>query len=127
MSTAAEVAAAAGPGVGTGIGLWGAFRFVRWLVEFIWKRMDVRNARLDAKEKALEERYDARLDHVERELTSTRRAMMLLLNDVARRDPANPVLQRVADLLHPVFPATESDPAMENLTRRAGEALDAAD
>jgi hypothetical protein len=31
--------------------------------------------------------------------------MTLLLNDTARRDPGNPILQKVADLLHPLDPS----------------------
>jgi hypothetical protein len=122
----AEVAIGAGQGVGTGVGAWACFRFVRWLVEFIFKRLDIRSARMDAREQALEARYDNRLSHLETELSRTQRAMTLLLNDTARRDPSNPVLQRVAELLHPVIPTPENDPSLNHLAQQAGEALDAA-
>jgi hypothetical protein len=93
------VANAAGPVLGGGIGLWAALRFIRWAFEFAFGRMDLRADRMDAREKALEKRYDQRLQHVEDELQRTREALMLLLNDVAKNNPANPVLRRVAELL----------------------------
>jgi hypothetical protein len=93
------VAELAGPGLGGGIGLWATLKFVRWAFEFGFKRIDLRADRMDAREKALELRYDQRLQHVEKELHQTRQALMLLLNDVAKNNPANPVLQKVAELL----------------------------
>lgn len=94
-----DIASAAGPGIGAGLGAWGGLRFIRWLIEFSCARMDARNGRLDERERALEKRYDARLKHLEDELGRTRRALMLLLNDTASKNPANPVLVRVAELL----------------------------
>lgn len=121
----AEAVATAGVPVGYGLGSIAGFRFARWLIEFVFRRMDVRNARFTAKEQALETRYDQRLRHLEEELARTQKAMTLLLNDVARRDSANPILQRVAELLHPLDQAlpmngrVAPDPALDDLCRSA--------
>jgi hypothetical protein len=123
--SAVEIAQAAGPGIGAGVGTWAGFRFVRWLVEFVWKRLDVRHERLAKKEKDLERRYDLRLKHLEHELAQTRKAMMLLLNHVAREDPTAVVLVTVAELLDGERLPPASDPALDELARKAGDALDA--
>lgn len=116
--------------VGYGIGSLGAFRFARWAVEFVWARLDIRHSRLAAKERALESRYDDRLRHLEDELARTQRALTLLMNDTARRDPGNQILQQVAELLHPLeaaFKVTDNKPAPDldallAQAKRTGEA-----
>jgi hypothetical protein len=55
----AEAVATAGVPVGYGLGSIAGFN-ARWLIEFVFRRMDVRNARFTAKEQALETRYDQR-------------------------------------------------------------------
>jgi hypothetical protein len=99
-----DAAAAAGPGIGGGIGAWAAFRFIRWGVEFIFSRTDIRATRMDVREKALELRFNERLRHVERELELYRDALMFLVNHVAERDPANPALQHVSRMLRGAWP-----------------------
>lgn len=131
MGGMVEVAGALGPGIGGGIGALGGLRFLRWAIEFSFKRRDEREARLKERERALESRYDKRLAHLEQELHRTRRAVMLLINDTATNNPTNPVLQRVAELLGSDDPHLDSpftdrrtpaqpDEACEGLLRELG-------
>jgi hypothetical protein len=94
-----EIATAAGPGIGGGIGFWSGLRFIRWAVEFSFKRSDARNDRMDVRERALEERFNSRLVYVERELNRTRKALMLMINDTAQHNPTSAALQRAVDIL----------------------------
>jgi hypothetical protein len=123
LSAAVDVAAAAGPGIGGGLAAWGGLRFIRWLVEFAFKRMDVRATRLDTREKALEARFNDRLRHVELELNRYRQATMLLVNALAERDPTNRVLSEVARILNTAIPIVPPRPDLENLAGKAGEAI----
>jgi hypothetical protein len=94
-----QAATAGGAGVGLGLTVWSVLRFVRWIAEFIAGRLDRRSDGLERREKEIEGRFNARLKHVEQELERTRQAMMLLINEIALINPANPVLQRVAAIL----------------------------
>lgn len=110
-----DVASAAGPGIGAGLGMWAGFRFIRWLVEFVFKRLDISRSHLGE-----------RLKHVEVELDAYREATMLMINVVAKIDPDNIVLQRVAQILATTAPRTKLDTdelvaALNNLPGR-GEA-----
>jgi division protein CdvB (Snf7/Vps24/ESCRT-III family) len=127
-----DVATAAGPGVGAGIGAWAGLRFVRWLVEFIAKRLDVRSARMDAREKQLEAKFNSRLHHVEQELDKYRRATMLLVNRMAAKNPTDRVLLEVAEILGtedrnlsgPLSdPITSPDETLDSLIRQVDEAV----
>jgi hypothetical protein len=86
-----------GAGISVGSVLW----FIRWICEFIARRSDIRSANLDVRQQAIEERYDARLAHLELDLARTRRAATMLLNWVGREHPSSPVLERAAELLAP--------------------------
>lgn len=127
MSGAVDVASAAGPGIGAGLGAWGGLRFLRWAIEFASKRFDVRSSRIDQRERALEQRFNDRLRHVEDELDKYRRATMLLVNRMARRTPQDPVLVQVAEILGtgdgnisgPLTEAPDDDPELSSLIRRA--------
>lgn len=88
-----SVAALAGPGVGAGVGLWAGFRFLRWLIEFVFKRLDVSRGHLGD-----------RLRHVEAELDAYRAATMLMIGVVAKFDPNNPALEQVARILSRMIP-----------------------
>lgn len=81
MTSAAEIAATAGPGVGAGIGTWAGLKFIRWLVEFIFARLDVRRSDIGK-----------RVQHLEIDLDNVREAMMILFNALATQDPKNPAL-----------------------------------
>lgn len=88
-----ELAVAVGPGVGGGIAVWSVFKFIRWLVEFVFKRLDVSRGHLGQ-----------RLKHVEAELDAYREATMLMMSVVAKLDPENIALKRVARMLRTIAP-----------------------
>lgn len=98
------IAIGAGQGIGGGIGLWAILRFVRWVAEFVAKRLDLRTDRLEEREQALESRFNARLKHVEEELDRYREATMLLVNALAERDPQNQALRDVGRILRTAMP-----------------------
>lgn len=75
------------------------FGFLRWLIPFVCQRLDVRNARLERREKDVEHRMNKRLEFVELELELYRGATMKLVNRMAEKLPADPVLQEVARML----------------------------
>jgi hypothetical protein len=87
------VAAVAGPGVGGGIAVWSGFKFVRWMVEFVFRRLDVSRSHLGQ-----------RLRHVEQELDAYREATMLMIGVVAKLDPDNAALIKVARMLRTITP-----------------------
>lgn len=91
-------------------------RFVRWSVEFVWGRLDMRTNRVEARERDLEARINARLNIVETELGIYREATMVLVEALSKRDPANPALLRVAHLLRSaiLLPA-DPDPRVEEI------------
>jgi hypothetical protein len=124
VSAAVDVAVGAGRGIGAGIGVMGGFRFIRWLVEFVCKRFDLKTARLDSREKALEAKFNDRLRHVEHELDRYRKATMLLVNALAVRDPQNVALSQVAEILRSTMFVQASDASLNDLVRQAGEAVD---
>lgn len=111
MDQLSSVASIVGPGVGGGIGVWAGFRFVRWLIEFVFRRLDVNHGRLAE-----------RLRHVEQELDAYREATMLMIGVVAKTDPDNPALLRVARLLSTITPhaTIELDELQERLNRTRG-------
>lgn len=84
---------AAPAAIGGGIGLWAGFRFVRWLIEFIFRRLDVNHSRIAE-----------RLRHVEQELDAYRTVTMLMIGVVAKIDPDNPALLRVSRILSSIVP-----------------------
>lgn len=110
MSVSAEsIAIGAGQGIGGGIGVWAFLRFIRWAIEFIAGRLDRRSDRLDVREQAIEERFNARLRHVEQELDRYRQATMLLVNALAERDPQNQALRDVGRILRSAVPVVRDD------------------
>jgi hypothetical protein len=106
---AESVAIGASQGIGGGIGAWAALRFVRWFIEFLAKRFDLRAARLDQRELAIEEKFNARLRTVEQELDRYRRATMRLVNRLATQLPQDPVLAEVAEILRSAVPMPKDD------------------
>lgn len=88
-----DLVSAAAPGIGGGIGVWAVFKFIRWLVEFVFKRLDVSRGHLGQ-----------RLKHVEAELDAYREATMLMMSVLARLDPENSALKRVARMLRTIAP-----------------------
>src|SRR5690348_8334767 len=113
---AAQIAAAAGPGIGGGIGAWAGLRFLRWAIELVCKRLDHRAARMDERERTLEDKFNSRLAHVERELELYREALMFLVNAVAANDPANPALQEVSKILRQAYqPPKKSADQLDDL------------
>lgn len=113
-------ASAGGYAVAVAIGGAGVLRFVRWLIEFIARRLDIRADRIDAREEAIERRMIKRLEHVERELEATREALMLMINRMAEKDPADPVLRDVARILRNAIPIVERRDDLEGLIEQLG-------
>lgn len=87
-----------------------ALRFLKWFVPFICQRLDERADRIDAREQAVERRMIKRLEHVEGELEKYREAVMLLINRMAEKDPADPVLRDVARILRKAVPIDFGEP-----------------
>lgn len=108
MTTAVDVATAAGPGVGGGLAVWGGFRFLRWLIEFVFKRLDVNRSHIGE-----------RLRYVEQELDAYREATMLMIGVVARLSPENPALLKVARILRTTAPRATLE--LDELERRLRE------
>lgn len=65
-----------------------AFRFLKWLVPFVFERLDVGRGELGK-----------RLKHVELELDDYRELAMLLISVVAKLDATNPALTLAAERL----------------------------
>lgn len=76
-----------------------AFAFLRWLIPFACQRLDARADRLERREKDVESRMNKRLEFVELELDLYRSATMKLVNRMAEKLPADPILQEVARML----------------------------
>jgi hypothetical protein len=76
------------------IGLTAVLRFLKWLLPFVFDRLDVARGNLGK-----------RLKHVELELEVTREALFMMLNRMAERYPADPVLVDVARILRRAWPA----------------------
>lgn len=93
MDQLSSVASIAGPGVGAGLTAWAGFKFIRWLIEFVFSRLDVSRSHLGQ-----------RLRHVEQELDAYREATMLMIGVVAKLDPDNVALMRVAQILSTIAP-----------------------
>lgn len=89
----------------------GLFRFLRWAIEFGCSRLDISKGDLGK-----------RLKHVETELVATRNALFLLLNHMADRYPADPVLKDVALALRAAWPVdlVRPDPDQDLLDRLGG-------
>lgn len=94
--------------IAAAVGLGVIFRFVRWLVEFVFKRLDVSRSHLGE-----------RLKHVEVELDAYREATMLMIGVVAKIDPDNAALERVAQILRTTAPRTKLD--LDELVERLAE------
>lgn len=76
----------------------GTLRFLRWLIPFVFERMDVSRGELGK-----------RLSHVEKELDRYREATMRLVASMAERDPSNPVLIDVSRILRSALPLVPDD------------------
>jgi hypothetical protein len=70
-----------------------AFKFLRWLAEFVFARVDVNRSALGK-----------RLMHVEIELDAYREATFLLLGAIAKLAPDNPVLATASQILRKIPP-----------------------
>jgi hypothetical protein len=106
--TPEQVVVGSGQGIGLGLGAWGGFRFLRWLIEFVFRRLDINRSHLGE-----------RLRHVEQELDAYREATMLMIGVVAKLDPENPALARVALILRTLAPRATLD--LDELERRLTE------
>jgi hypothetical protein len=85
--------------------LTAVLRFLKWLIEFVTERLDVGRVQLGQ-----------RLEHVEQELDAFREAAMLLLSELAKIDPDNAALFRVARMLRQTPPITGA--GLDELERR---------
>jgi phage tail protein X len=90
-------------------------RFIRWLSEFLARRLDARADRLEIAERSVELRMSKRLSHVEAELARYRLATMQLMSAVAEIAPTNPVLATVAQILREAMPFDLPDGAIDDL------------
>lgn len=108
MDQLSSVASIAGPGVGAGLTAWAGFKFIRWLIEFVFSRLDVSRSHLGQ-----------RLRHVEQELDAYREATMLMIGVVAKLDPENAALERVAQILRSIVPRASLD--LDELARRLND------
>lgn len=124
MSAIVALATQGGPRlIAVSIAFVGGLRFVKWAVPFAFERLDHRAAALDAREKAVEARFNSRLKHVEQELALYREATMLLVGAFAEIQPANPVLSEVAKILRRVTPVVAPTAELDGLIDRlAGDA-----
>lgn len=68
-------------------------KFLKWLIPFLFERLDVERGHLGE-----------RLKHVEMELDAYREATMLMIGVVAKLDPENPALRKVAAILRQTSP-----------------------
>jgi hypothetical protein len=94
--------------VALALGLGFLLRFLKWLVEFTFARLDVSRSALGK-----------RLQHLEAELDDYREATMLMIGVVAKIEPGNPVLVKVAQLLRRTAPHATMD--VDELARRLNE------
>lgn len=85
-----------------------AFKFLRWLVEFVFARVDVSRSDLGK-----------RLKHVELELDAYREATFLLLGAIAKLAPENPVLATASQILRKIPPRATLD--IDELFKRLAE------
>jgi hypothetical protein len=79
--------------VALAFGVGFVLRFLKWLVEFTFSRLDVSRSQLGL-----------RLRHVEQELDAYREATMLMIAVVAKLDPENVALAKVAHILRSITP-----------------------
>lgn len=125
MSAVAALATQGGPRlIAVAIAFVGGLRFIKWAAVFVCERWDRHAASTVAREAEVNKRFNARLKHVELELGRYQRATMVLVNAMAKRDPANPALSIVAEILAGSTPITDPDPELDALLARAGDALD---
>lgn len=87
------------------------FTFLRWLIPFVFARLDVGAAALGRQMKELKAELDRYRD-----------ATMLLVNELALKDPANPVLREAARILRstPTRPSMEVDEIVSGLAKLRG-------
>ena len=85
--------------------------FVRWAIEFVFRRSDMRADRVEKREKDMETRINARMAILEAELGIYREATMVLVEALANKDPGNPALLRVSHLLRSAIPLPKSPDA----------------
>lgn len=98
------------------LGFTATLRFAKWLVPFICQRLDVRNVRLEAKERAADSRMNKRILHLEMELDCFREATMKLLNVVAEIAPGHRALADVARMIRKTPPIAGVE--LDELTAR---------
>lgn len=122
---AGQVLAQGGPRlIAAAIAFVGTLRFIKWAAPFVFERLDARADRIDKRELEIQRRFNLRLRHVELELDRYRRATMALVNALAKKDPANPVLTEVATILSSAMPMVPEDPELDQLLARAGDAVE---
>ena len=73
-------------------------RFLKWLLEFTFARLDLGHKRIAD-----------RLAHVEQELDAWREFGMVMMHALARIDPDNPALAHAAQLLRKTAPRASMD------------------
>lgn len=124
MSAVVALATQGGPRVlAVAIAFVGGLKFVKWAAEFVCSRLDKRAAYLAELELVVNRRFNDRLKHVEMELDRFRWATMKLVNALAVKDPANPVLTEVASFLSKATPIVPPDQDLDELAARAEGAL----
>lgn len=130
------IARLAAGGKYTGIGLifYTAYRLLVFGCTFIAKRLDAREARLNAQEERVDASLAKRLDHLERtEVSNQQRIGLLeecvaiLASEVRQTDAGNPKLAQVARLLAGVHPVVPLSPQLDELLQHAANAVERRD
>lgn len=100
--------------VGGSIMLVGLLRFGRWLIEFVSRRLDIRDERISAREAKHAEKIDERLREMKGDLDRYREAAMMLVNRMAEVLPGDPALKEVARIL------SGGAPSLDTLAQQLG-------
>lgn len=93
----------AGKAIGGGLGFLAALQFIRWLFEWLGRRFDVRQARLDAQQQLVDGKVADRLRNLEQQVGVLERATTILLTELREIDPGNRRLAEVHNILHGAF------------------------
>jgi hypothetical protein len=94
----------AGKAVGLGASVAAALAFIKWLFEYVGKRLDIRSARLDAQELLVGQALIDRLKKLEMRVARLDRATTILIAEVRGTNPTSPKLAEVHRILDETIP-----------------------
>lgn len=104
--------------------LYALGRGFRWCVEFSVGRIDKRQEALSVKEKEFEARVDGELRALRGDVARLTSAVHKLSAELHRKDPGNPVLGEVANIIAGAWALPSPEPGLNDLMARAGKGLD---